>query len=129
MSAESIGAQERTAVDLEAIREHAEQCEALFRKHYRPAWDDVRRMASVDIPALLAEFDRLRAAAREWRPIKSAPNDGEHIIVGWADQPDWDPVIAYFVARWREVQGGEEFHLEPTHWQPVPAPPIHGGTE
>lgn len=61
------------------------------------------------------------ADAAAWRPIESAPRDGTHIFVPMkfigAD------VVAYDLGAWRETTNMLRLKDEPTHWQPLPAPP------
>lgn len=66
-----------------------------------------------------------------WRPIATAPKDGQHILV-WAGT---EPVIArYWVGSeptthshaypWQAVGRAESLRADiPTHWQPLPEPP------
>jgi hypothetical protein len=75
------------------------------------------------------ERDRL-AAAQEWRAIESAPKDGMPILafcepygvrhLYWHQMFDSDPGM------WVLVGGHDVF--EPTHWQPLPAPPKESGS-
>lgn len=65
-------------------------------------------------------------AAGDWRPIESAPKDGTHILLSrvssWVVVGFWEPNESY-----RELAGHDWFtgyyHVDPTHWQPRPAPP------
>lgn len=55
-----------------------------------------------------------------WQPIESAPKDGTRVLV-W-DGEEW-------LARWQAYNGGywdaDEYISEnPTHWMPLPAPPL-----
>lgn len=74
------------------------------------------------LPALL----RVAAAALapQWQPIESAPKDGRPLLL---DHPDWHS---------RVMRGGWDAHelawrvhgfgcpaTQPSHWQPLPAPP------
>jgi hypothetical protein len=72
----------------------------------------------------LARLDAAEAALREreWRPIETAPKDGEpglllcdgqYVATGcWNSQNE----------RW-EDDSGVGFRPKPTHWQPLPAAP------
>lgn len=76
------------------------------------------------------EVKRLRGGG--WRPIETAPKDGTEILVAlcggeWAtslmvvsydaDQPDFP---------WITLDGGQGYHKDaPTHWMPLPPPPIY----
>lgn len=72
-----------------------------------------------------------RRHAREWLPIESAPKDGTEIDV-WC--PDTDLELPGFrIAnvwwcgadrKWRAYGDGRmRWVTQPTHWQPLPAPP------
>ncbi len=68
-------------------------------------------------------------AAREWRPIETAPKDGTRIYLWLADEgfpvlgawmshePDDDPDWYLF------EMGTYRWLHDITHWQPLPAPP------
>ena len=58
-----------------------------------------------------------------WRPIESAPKDGTQVLLV-DDAPTPEAVIGYWDENtdWRHVPG--EWPLSPTHWQPLPAPPV-----
>lgn len=68
-----------------------------------------------------AECILAAADAAAWKPIESAPRDGTHILVPMkfigAD------VVAYDLGAWRETTNMLRLKDEPTHWQPLPAPP------
>jgi hypothetical protein len=83
-------------------------------------------------------FDTLKASAEEgWRPIESAPKDGAQRIIiaqfrdnGELVDMDFDAVFEeeyesweipkpYWI--WKSAYGRIE---EPTHWMPLPSPPI-----
>lgn len=75
----------------------------------------------------LRELQRLRSNA--WQPIETAPRDGTEILIFI---PDCDQAVASYqygddedMAGW---WGDGGFHYaDPTHWQPLPAPPSDGG--
>lgn len=58
----------------------------------------------------------------EWRDISTAPKDGTEVLVCLGEITCvatwnlWDGEEA-----WRDHYG---FHFSPTHWMPLPAPPI-----
>jgi hypothetical protein len=73
----------------------------------------------------------------EWRPIETAPKDGTKLLL----TNDRHPQCLMIVGHWAQDLSGEEqppfqgwFHWsgcgfaqlpdEPTHWQPLPNPPI-----
>jgi hypothetical protein len=65
----------------------------------------------------------------EWQPIETAPRDGRFIVfeptegrgrVLMADRVSAGPTLL-----WRRVGGHpEDFFVKPTHWMPLPAPPL-----
>ncbi len=60
-----------------------------------------------------------------WHPIETAPADGTHVLVWW---PRWSafPTIAYVnkVGRWVCEAAISEDGDEPSHWTPLPDPPV-----
>lgn len=83
-----------------------------------------------EILALVAEVRRLRAqvaghAERAgWQPIDTAPRDKE-LLLGWANDPDI-MIGCCGYGQWGEVNRVgqiDAFDPQPTHWQPLPAPP------
>ena len=89
-----------------------------------------------------AEIERLRAE-REWRPIETAPKDGTHILACFATRPfgpTWGfaqrpPTVVHWFGPpdlpglrsggwYLSVQTADSERVHPTHWQPLPAPPI-----
>lgn len=88
---------------------------------------------------LLDELDRLKARVAEmkaggWQPIETAPKDGTKVDV-WVCP--WDAFANGNAARitnawfedgkWKRILSGWTHDIEdcgePTHWQPLPAPP------
>ena len=67
----------------------------------------------------------------DWRPIETAPKDGNRIwLSGW--QPDsasgtrgywWLMVGAWHGDEWVLEMFGESPAMEPTYWQPIPERP------
>lgn len=70
----------------------------------------------------------------EWQPIESAPRDGTRILAGrkgWVSVVAWNPDFhahskSKAVGVWMDDDGdfGPDAHDWPTHWMPLPAPPI-----
>jgi len=58
----------------------------------------------------------------EWRPIETAPKDGVFVLI-----TDGDVVqIGYYedhLTAWRSDADQCRLWSDPTHWQPLPAPP------
>ena len=67
-----------------------------------------------------------------WQPIETAPRgrplfdeNGPYVLLGWTNRLDM--TIARFERRhWRDGYGGAV--LEPTHWMPLPEPPMSAET-
>lgn len=63
----------------------------------------------------------------EWRPIETAPKDGVFVLI-----TDGDVVqIGYYedhLMAWRSDAAQCRLWSDPTHWQPLPAPPERAGT-
>lgn len=80
-------------------------------------------MAHQDIPELLAEIDRLRAAVT-WQDIATAPKDGTRIILRWDDAPSLPAHVE--LATWKQSKNawcntyGHPFSGEPTEWLALP---------
>jgi hypothetical protein len=89
------------------------------------------------------EFDAMRnriaaleaqLAEREWRPIETAPKDGNWVLIsGGTYGCEFSPCEFYGarfdrvgMAVWdagnKQWENGE-MHYHPTHWQPMPPPP------
>ncbi len=63
----------------------------------------------------------------EWQPIETAPKDGSIVILGCA-HPGFRPVAVCWAQdkvrwEWPMSNGRPLKHYDPTHWQPLPAPP------
>lgn len=66
-----------------------------------------------------------------WLPIETAPKDGSSILVGLQPRPT-DPCGAVDQAEWDDgwiaiggkCDAGNGLGYEPTHWQPLPNPPV-----
>lgn len=61
------------------------------------------------------------ADAAAWRPIATAPKDETCILVPYKHVGC--VVVSFWGAGWRETTNGLMLRDEPTHWQPLPAPP------
>lgn len=69
-----------------------------------------------------------------WQPIETAPLDGKPVLAFWPPSGDF-PVHGgcYGVARWYEgtwcnPEDDDDDYIEPTHWQPLPPPPVEQAT-
>ena len=79
----------------------------------------------------------------EWQPIETAPKDGEHILVSFGTMGIWQ--VSWCAPAWAEhddkdswiwcvddnkhgpyaLRGyNDEGPRAPTHWMPLPAPPV-----
>lgn len=100
--------------------------------------------------ALLAcadAWDREQQRDSPWQPIETAPKDGTPVLIGWHDDAGawqerrawWDREFAIegcdddmntlWKQAWTDYRvasfGYEEvWEYEPTHWMPLPAPPV-----
>lgn len=63
----------------------------------------------------------------KWQPIKTAPKDGQRIVVGYGRQSNFPVKIVWYDRLHRcwlhygEADLGLEYNA--THWQPLPEPP------
>jgi hypothetical protein len=70
----------------------------------------------------------------EWQPIKTAPKDGESVLLATFDVDDYLPVVAFWDTSegcdggWflYPTEGMHEVLYPPTHWMPLPPPPGDG---
>jgi hypothetical protein len=66
----------------------------------------------------------------EWQPIETAPKDGTSLLLWWPahQQLAADPrVIGYWKPSYHCWQAGNYFcprDIAPTHWMPLPPPPV-----
>lgn len=74
----------------------------------------------------------------EWQPIETAPKDGPKpindeypfLLLGWyPDLPMWEIIYWYDGPKWqgwRDIDGsiGIPEYRQPTHWMPLPEPPV-----
>lgn len=65
-----------------------------------------------------------------WQPIETAPRDGTGILGGWFrgvfnKEHPWrhQGVTFWRDGEWVNPDEEERSFYEPTHWQPLPAPP------
>ena len=75
------------------------------------------------------------APADGWQPIETAPFDGSTVLT--INERDLYPVAAFFCEVWlRETDGPEDvviagrhepLYRPPTHWRPLPSPPVVEG--
>jgi len=102
---------ERCVAVLEAIREVA----------MYPASLDLNEADE----ALDASIRALRQAGG-WLPIESAPKGGQSVIwgrAGWQPQQGHWANGPVFASEWDSDIGYLTPSFQPTHWQPLPAPP------
>jgi len=82
-----------------------------------------------DVPALVAEVRRLKEA-QQWQPIETAPKDGQYILAypclaGIPLVITWGRVEDYpWSESWRVPLSNKAPPYRPTHWQPLPKPPV-----
>lgn len=79
----------------------------------------------------------------EWQPIETAPKDDDLILLYlegsgvrpgyWDDDQRWDDKLKRYVegnGRWLAVESqcltGGGWQTAPTHWMPLPDPPVSG---
>jgi len=94
--------------------------------------------AEARIAVLEGELAALRAerGAEGWEPIATAPKDGT-VLLGysarWAmDMPElvvWLDGFRIERAGWFTYQGRHRFVNQPTHWRPLPPPPVASSGE
>ena len=80
----------------------------------------------------------------KWRPIETAPRDGTAVMLCWAIDANGNPIdwtrdprtagVFVQVASWWEGENAwvvycsmvqdPSLHFDPTHWMPLPAPPL-----
>lgn len=102
-------------------------------RYYKFERDDLEKW----LEKVANERDTLIAALRSfpagetWRPIASAPKDGRQVLLWW---PYWTkrPTIGYWKhTRWIAEASLSEADTDPTptHWMPLPTPPVPADTE
>jgi len=120
-----------------------------------PTWEEIKPPHTLEryvIDKQAAEIDALRKrvqeleSAQQWRPIESAPKDGAEIILSngetvaqghWFHTPPFIREIrdmdGHYIDQdesdgyddWIDSSGGMQ--PDPTHWIPLPQPPIEKG--
>lgn len=62
----------------------------------------------------------------EWKPIETAPKDGTAILVYWRfDTHKFIHPAIFIAGLWvHDWDRDESVALEPTHWMPIPEPPV-----
>lgn len=85
------------------------------------------RTLEADNTRLAAEIERLRAAL-EWQPIKTAPRDGTRFTApNMYGAPTVGMWTNLYDGCWYDLQIGHlNGHWKPTHWRPLPPPPVTG---
>jgi hypothetical protein len=65
----------------------------------------------------------------EWQPIETAPKDGATFIIGRDDSEHhaYSGVAYWSLGRFRDPTESvtKTVWVDPTHWMPLPAPPVH----
>jgi Protein of unknown function (DUF551) len=61
----------------------------------------------------------------DWKPIETAPKDGTCVIVATETRIVGE---AFFSRKWC-WQDGDTMVAKPTHWMPLPAPPVQTGNK
>jgi len=72
-----------------------------------------------------AELSRLSALVA-WQDIETAPKGNGTILIGWGEYRERDGFSPAFM-RWYDSVNGWSVNampFYPTHWQPLPAPPV-----
>lgn len=82
--------------------------------------------AEPDVIAARAALSEAKAGG--WQPIETAPKDGTSILGYWLGGQHDCAIHATKFIRGRWWATNEDFpQREPTHWQPLPAPPAQRG--
>lgn len=86
------------------------------------------------------DIDGRRALQMDWQPIETAPTDGTEILCGRFSGDSSAMREGYIAVDWYRTQGvgGSEYSgfgafnmssWPPTHWIPLPSPPVAGVVE
>jgi hypothetical protein len=79
-----------------------------------------------DALRFMRDAEREREEMNGWQLIETAPKDGSEISVCYHHAGRWVRRIAYWdgtsVGRW--LCRPCAWHIEPTHWMPLPDPPV-----
>jgi hypothetical protein len=116
-----------------------------FQVHDESLKARIRYQAMVQVAATLqVRSGNPRAPSTKWQPISTAPKDGT-IILAWCPASEWleqweyeiivsvcwrrGPFGTGWLLPWLFDQGGElvdmrQRFIEPTHWMPIPLPPL-----
>lgn len=96
-----------------------------------PVWEEEHPPMRAAIRAYLSTVSSKPSVEEGWMPIETAPRDGTHILAVVAGHhlgtglPFIPEVVEWLdgVGWWSEMWGvGGDYH--PTHWRPLPAPPV-----
>lgn len=60
----------------------------------------------------------------EWQPIETAPKDGTAIWVSAVGVGEPVRTVQHWYGEWVNIYNGDSIGWEPTHWMPLPAPPL-----
>ena len=73
------------------------------------------------------QLNTIRNYFLRWQPIATAPKDGTEILGLFPDYHLRMNVTSMFwdvPGFWVNAFEDEDYHAEPTHWMPLPAPPV-----
>ena len=89
---------------------------------------DIPEDAEREVYGALAQMvaDERRYAGSPWRPIATAPRDGEWVIVHgfWYPKGDYSGITLGAYLPYEEMWTFEGDLMDrPTHWMPLPKPP------
>jgi hypothetical protein len=105
-----------------AMRQHVMSCDKRTPDRAAQVFAEASAMRD-EAQALLAEAEHLALSAPGWLPIESAPLDGTWVLTFWTTtQIPEPPRVAQFTCDSWFGQNAEPLS-DPTHWQPLPAPP------
>lgn len=78
------------------------------------------------------ELDALGLAVHQgWQPIETAPKDEWPPVLVTHEGSMWPPDIAIprLDGTWGKADTGARLSSQPTHWMPLPEPPVAGSEE
>lgn len=67
---------------------------------------------------------QLAKARGSWQDIATAPKDGSCVLLGHSDKPTIEGYWCSIYAAWCDIAREREVTPQPTHWLPLPPPPI-----